>query len=130
MHAARAMQDSSAHIYPGFTTQDWLALAKRLMVVSNSGRISYDYDMKIAEAFAGIPDEPADMWPFFAAFGDTPVLGLRGELSDILSAETLARMQAELPDVTAVTVPRVGHVPTLEEPAAQTAIARFLSRFA
>ena len=130
MHAARAMQDNSAHIYPDFDTQDWLAFAKRLMVVGNSGRISFDYDMKIAEPFSAPAEAPVDMWPLFKAFGDIPVLGLRGELSDILSAETLARMQTELPDFTAVTVPRVGHVPTLEEPVSQQAIAQFLDRIA
>lgn len=128
MHAARAMQEMSAEIYPDFDTHNWLTFAKRLMVVNNSGRISLDYDMKIAEQFAPADEEPADMWPLFKALSYVPVLGLRGELSDILSAETFAKMAREHEHFEAVTVPRVGHVPTLEEPAAQAAIAAFLGR--
>lgn len=130
VHAARAMQESTSHIYPGFEIHDWLALAKRLMVVGNSGRISFDYDMKIAEQFAPADEEPADMWPLFKALGDVPVLGLRGELSDILSPETFARMAEELPGFEAVTVPGVGHVPILDEPVAQQAIAKLLGKIA
>ncbi|VVT12020.1 alpha/beta fold hydrolase [Erythrobacter sp. EC-HK427] len=130
MHAARAMQETSAHIYPDFGVHDWLTFAKRLMVVSNSGRISFDYDMKIAEQFAPVGEEPADMWPLLRALGDIPVLGLRGELSDILSPETFAKMAQELPQFVGVTVPRVGHVPTLEEPVAQAAIAALLEKIA
>ena len=54
---------------------------------------------------------------------------LRGALSDVLSADTLARMQREHPGMTAATIPDVGHVPMLDEPPAQDAIDRFLADF-
>ncbi|RJY08023.1 alpha/beta fold hydrolase [Aurantiacibacter aquimixticola] len=130
MHAARALRETNLLAYPDYATQDWLRLAKRLMVVGGSGRITFDYDMRIAEPFSDPPAEPFDMWPVYAKLDDTPVLALRGELSDILSHETLARMERELPNVDAVTVPRVGHAPTLEEPEAQAAIARLLGKVA
>ncbi len=130
MHAARSLQESNDDVYPGYEMRDWLRFAKRLMVVGNSGRISFDYDMKIAEPFLAPPAAPVDMWPLFEAFKGRPVLALRGELSDILSPETLAKMKAEIPQMEAVTVPGVGHAPTLEEPAAQEAIARFLGNIA
>lgn len=131
MHAARAMKESSSHIYPAFETADWLRLAKRLMVVSGSGRIAFDYDMKIAEPMLEA-DSPVDfdMWPAWRALASRPVLALRGELSDLLSEETFKRMAAEGEAVDAVTVPGVGHTPTLEEPVALQAIARLLGRVA
>ena len=53
---------------------------------------------------------------------------LRGELSDLLSAETVERMLAANPAMEAATVPRVGHAPTLDEPEAEAAIDRLLKR--
>ncbi len=132
MHAARSLREGSIGTYPDYAMKDWLRLAKRQMCIGGSGRITLDYDMHIADALAqdmegGIA---ADMWPVFRQLAGRPVLALRGELSDILSAETLARMARELPDCEAVTVPHVGHSPTLEEPVAQAAIARLLGKVA
>ncbi|WP_340589380.1 alpha/beta hydrolase [Erythrobacter alti] len=129
MHAARALQETSDYVYPGYKMRDWLRLAKRLMVVGNSGRISFDYDMKIAEPLAAEQESP-DMWPLFDALAGIPVMVLRGELSDLLSTQTVEKMQSRMPALEAVTVPGVGHVPTLEEPAAQAAIARLLEKVA
>lgn len=131
MHAARALKETNLVAYPEFEMQDWLRMAKRLMVLGGSGRIAFDYDMHIADPFdAPSPAEPFDMWSAFAALAGRPVLALRGELSDILSTKTFARMDHDLPDLEAVTVPRVGHAPTLEEPVAQEAIARLLAKVA
>jgi pimeloyl-ACP methyl ester carboxylesterase len=110
---------------------DWLAMAKRCMVVGGNGRIVFDYDMKVAEPFAQPGGEAGiDLWPGFAALGGRPVALLRGELSDVLSAATFARMSATLDDCHAVTVPQVGHAPMLDESEAVTAIDWLLTRFA
>lgn len=132
MHAARALRETSAAAYPDFDLGEWLVLAKRLMCVGNSGRIAFDYDMKIAEPFAAAGAQTAvvDMWPAWRALGGRPVLALRGELSDLLSAQTFARMGEEVSEAELVEIPRVGHAPTLDEPAAQAAIARLLAKVA
>lgn len=131
MHAARAMEETQALAFPDFETADWLAMAKRVMALSGNGRIVFDYDMKIAEPFAG-PAATAnpDLWPGIAMLRGKPLLFLRGALSDILGAGTLERMVAAAPDAEAVTIPRVGHAPTLDEPEARAAIARLLARLA
>ena len=131
MHAARSLKDSIGEAYPDYEIADWLKLSKRLMCLGGNGRIAFDYDMKIAEPFAAAGETQApDLWPAFAALGGRPVLTLRGELSDILSAETLERMDREMTEMEAVTIARTGHAPTLEEPEAQAAIARLLARVA
>jgi pimeloyl-ACP methyl ester carboxylesterase len=129
MHAARALEENQAAAFPDYEIADWLAMAKRCMVLGGNGRIHFDYDMKIAEPFTQ-PDGAAgaDMWPALEALRGRPVTLLRGELSDILSAATLARMAAVLPEAEAVTVPRVGHAPMLDEPAAIAAIEHLLAR--
>ena len=131
MHAARGLREQGGVAYPDFAISDWLRLAKRLMVVGPGGRIAFDYDMKIAEPFNRAEGTaPVDMWPAFRALADRPVLAVRGALSDIISAATLKRMGRELKGLQAVTVPRVGHAPTLEEPAAQQGIAALLAEVA
>jgi pimeloyl-ACP methyl ester carboxylesterase len=131
MHAARQLAEQGRAVHPGFAISDWLAFAKRMMVVAGNGRIVFDYDMKIAEEFnAPSPAEPIDLWGALRALAGVPTLVLRGELSDLLSAATVAKMEAELSGLEAVTVPRVGHPPTLAEAEAQQAIAELLAEVA
>lgn len=131
MHAARALEESQAHAYPDYEISDWLALAKRLMVLGSNGRIVFDYDMKIAEPF-NTPEGAGqvDMWPMLEALAGKPVLLLRGALSDILTAKTFEQMQAKLPGASAITLERVGHAPTLDEPESRAAIDALLARIA
>ncbi|MBC2665822.1 alpha/beta hydrolase [Novosphingobium flavum] len=129
MHAARALEESQAVSYPGYSLDDWLAMAKRVMTVGSNGRIVFDYDMKIAEPFEQAKDAPPlDLWPAFESLGGRPLLCVRGALSDILSAETLVAMMARLPGLETLTVPGVGHAPTLDEPEACEAVGRLLGR--
>lgn len=131
MHAARAVEESHGRFFPDFAVGDWLDLAKRTMTVGGNGRIVYDYDMKIAEPFKATGGAaPPDLWPTLAGLAGKPVLLLRGALSDVLSEATLARMQSALPEAEALTLPRVGHAPTLDEPEAVAAIDRLLTRAA
>lgn len=131
MHAARAIEESQGVAYPDYQIADWLGMAKRLMVLSGNGRIVFDYDMKIAEPLAttGVSAQ-ADLWPGIDGLAGRPVLFIRGELSDILGTETLGLMQQRLPEAEAVTVARVGHAPTLDEPEAVAAIDRLLAKIA
>ena len=129
LHAARDLREAQSDRYPDWPMERWLVYAKRLCKLSSSGRILFDYDMRIAEPFK-LPggDSGFDLWPAFRSLNGRPSLLLRGELSDLLSAATVDRMLAENPDMEAVTVPRVGHAPTLDEPEAQAAIERLLAR--
>jgi pimeloyl-ACP methyl ester carboxylesterase len=131
IHAARAAREANADAYPDWGIEDWLAMAKRLYRLNSNGRIVLDYDLKIAEPFR-VPGNEAgpDMWRALAALGSAPVLVVRGGRSDVLSAATAERMVAALPDAMLVTLPGIGHAPTLTEPAVQGAIDRWLARAA
>lgn len=129
MHAARALEETHGAAFPDFAAMDWLRMAKRLMAITQNGRVAFDYDMKIAEPF----DTPAaeggvDLWPAWEALGGRPLLVLRGAVSDLLSAQTAAEMARRVPDAEVVTVPGRGHAPTLDEPEALAAIERLLAR--
>jgi pimeloyl-ACP methyl ester carboxylesterase len=127
--AARDIGRRQADIYPGFSLEDWLGHAKRLCRVSREGRIVFDYDPEIA-APMDLPhnDDTMDLWAAFDGVRHLPILSLRGAGSDILSADTQAAMAARHPGLTAVTIPGVGHAPTLFEPDALAAIKGFLDQ--
>ena len=127
MHAARDLHARNAAIYPDWQIADWLGFAKRLCRLNAQGRIVFDYDARIAEAFR-LPggDAGLDLWTGFDALAAVPVLSVRGALSDVLSIETQAAMAARHPGLHAVTVPNVGHAPTLDEPASVMAVNALL----
>lgn len=129
LHAARFLAEGQRDRYPDWEIDDWLVYAKRLCRLSSNGRIVFDYDMRIAEPFK-LPqgDTGFDLWPAFRALDGIPSLVVHGALSDVLSAASVKQMTAELPMMESVTVPRVGHAPTLDEPAAQKAIDKLLKR--
>ncbi|TRD12633.1 alpha/beta hydrolase [Erythrobacter insulae] len=128
IHAARSLKDVHGAAFPDYDLDRWLEMAKRTLVVSQNGRISYDYDMAIAEPFKQPGNAaPPDLWPAYEALCDVPMVLLRGELSDLLTPETVTKMESRNPALKTVTVPRVGHAPTLDEPEARGAIDELLA---
>ena len=69
-----------------------------------------------------------NLWFLFRALSHLPLLLVRGEVSNILLPDTVARMQAARPDMTVVSVPGIGHAPTLAEPPVVAALRDFLDR--
>ncbi|WP_229665391.1 alpha/beta fold hydrolase [Croceicoccus mobilis] len=135
MHAARALQEVHGDVYPDWGIQEWIGFAKQLMELGGNGRIAFDYDMHIADAFVpasgggevGVPGGDA-MWPAFDALSGKPVLVVHGETSDLLTGTVAREMVGRIPGVELVTVPRTGHTPTLNEPAVREAIDRLIER--
>ena len=68
---------------------------------------------------------PVDAWESFRAVS-MPCLVLRGETSDVLAAETVAKMRDIKPDLEVATIPNRGHAPLLDEPESLAAIDTFL----
>ena len=118
--------------FDGLSDDDWNAWARRLYTSVN-GKPQADYDPNLTNVFAGHDDlvegNIPTMWTQFNALKRKPLLVLRGANSDILMPETVKKMQETKPDLIFETVPGRGHVPFLDEPAADTAIADFLLRF-
>ncbi|HET9427295.1 MAG TPA: alpha/beta hydrolase [Allosphingosinicella sp.] len=129
LHAARFLAEAQHDRYPEWELDQWLVYAKRLCKLTPNGRIVLDYDMRIAEPFKQAGAETGfDLWPAFKALSGRPSLVVHGGISDLLSPATVTRMKAEISGMESVTVPRVGHAPTLEEPEAVEAIDRLLER--
>jgi pimeloyl-ACP methyl ester carboxylesterase len=103
---------------------DWLAMADATFRRGSDGKLHFDWDTSLAKAIdrANLPD----LWPYFRSLRDVPTLALRGGVSDVLTEECFERMAREHPRLMRVTVPGVGHTPSLGEPAARAALASFL----
>ena len=113
-------------IYPDYSRAEWERFVRRT-AREDEGSVVPDYDMEIARNFESAASAP-NIWPLYQALDGRPVTILRGELSDLLSADVAARMASELSDVELVTVPRVGHAPSLDEPESLAALDRLLGR--
>ena len=113
------------HYQPG----DWAAMARRLFREGPEGRPVLDYDPDIAVPIAAAGTGPAPaLWPLWSGLAAArPVLVIRGETSDLLTARTLAKMRKTAPKTRFAQVPGVGHAPMLDEPAALEALTAFLA---
>jgi pimeloyl-ACP methyl ester carboxylesterase len=131
LHAARALAEGNATVFPRYELDDWIAMAKRLCRLTSGGRIVYDYDMRIADPIRGTtPAGPAvDLWPAAEALRGVPGLLVRGETSDLLTAATAEAMVGRI-GLELVTVAQTGHAPTLDEPEVVAAIDRLLAKVA
>ena len=105
--------------------QDWLGVARGTFTEAEDGRLMLDYDPQIAKTLEG---PTPDLLALYRALRPFPVLALRGAYSSVLSEAGFATMKTEKPDLEQLTVPGVGHAPTLMEPSAVEAIDDFLAR--
>ena len=132
LHAARAIAEVQGVAYPDYDIEDWLRMAKRLCRLTPAGRVVLDYDARLAEPFRQVQGAApsTDLWPTLDSLRDVPGLIVRGGLSDVLSPAIAEEMARRLPRAELVTLPRVGHAPSLDEPEARRAINRLLTRVA
>ena len=123
--AAAQTAHTNGIAFPDYQESDWQAMARDLYVQDET-RPVLDYDPAIAQGISAGTASP-NLWPLFEQVGNKPLLVLRGETSDILSAGTLVEMQRRLPHVAVQTIADRGHAPTLNEPDARVAIFDFLA---
>jgi pimeloyl-ACP methyl ester carboxylesterase len=114
--------------WPNLSEQRWSTIVRRGFREDASGAIRVDADPMIGEMLRAAPVATANLWPFWSVLRGIPMLAIRGERSDILSAATFARMKAENPDLAQLEVAMRGHVPLLDEPECLAAIDAFLAR--
>ncbi|MEO8486178.1 MAG: alpha/beta hydrolase [Betaproteobacteria bacterium] len=108
---------------------EWRFLVDNVLVQRPDGTWTLHYDPAIAIPFREglkVPGD-VDLWRLWDAIR-APTLVLRGERSDLLSADTARQMTLRGPKAELVTLTGVGHAPTLV-PAAQIELVRaFLDR--
>lgn len=90
---------------------EWWHLASTSCRALPDGRVALHYDPGIAVPLRAGVGGAVEMWPVWNAI-TAPTLVLRGEVSDLLLPETLARM-AERPGVETEVIAGCGHAPAL-----------------
>ena len=114
--------------WPNLSAERWSTIVRRGYRENAAGALRVDADPMIGEILRAAPAATANLWPFWKVLRGIPMLAIRGERSDILSAATFARMKAENPDLAQLEVAERGHVPLLDEPECTAAIDAFLAR--
>ncbi len=94
------------------TEEEWDYLARTSMEQTVDGKYRLAYDPKVVLGLESAgPIEDVNLWPLWPQI-DLPILLLRGENSNIISAETFDQMCAS-PNVQGRTFKNVGHAPAL-----------------
>jgi pimeloyl-ACP methyl ester carboxylesterase len=109
------------------TENDWRLMAELTYRRGPDGLFHPLWDVRLA---ATLDETARDLWPLWGALANVPVLMVRGGVSNLLLPETVARMQADRPDMRVVTVPGIGHAPILTEPSALAALRSFVEAYA
>ena len=127
--AEEALRHFHAAHFPALGVDDWQALAKAIFVETD-GQIRPDFDPRLGNTVRTIDFESSVpvLWPQFVGLGNIPVLAIRGENSDILSAETVSEMAARHRYFEQLTVPGQGHAPLLRDTASLERIKAFALR--
>ncbi len=116
--------------FPDYTRPDWDAFARCTYLEDPSGTPVAAYDPAIIQLLNNLDFtvELPNLWSLWPALGKIPLLAIRGELSDLLSADLLDAMVARHSRAEALVIPNRGHAPTLTEPMAVFRIEQFLQR--
>ncbi|MEL7543692.1 MAG: alpha/beta fold hydrolase, partial [Pseudomonadota bacterium] len=123
--AARTVADINGRDFPNVSAAEWDVLARQWFNDSH-GRPVAGYDPALARALTASNSVIPEMWPQFRALARFPLLVVRGDNSDLLSAETVAKMCRLHPDARSIEVPGEGHAPLLRDDYSQNAITKFL----
>jgi pimeloyl-ACP methyl ester carboxylesterase len=127
-----SMEEAEAYIravsapFGPHSDAEWRFLTEHVVRAKPDGKLRIHYDPGLAVPFnAAAPHQDMDLWPFWEQVR-CPTLVIRGELSDLLSRETVERMQGSGPRARAVEIAGVGHAPTLMQPAQIALVREFL----
>jgi len=125
--ATRVVYEMNQRQFPIVTMEDWAEQA-RAWFNDDNGFPALGYDPNIAKAISVSEGPIPELWPQFGALAHVPVLAIRGEHSDILSAKTLEEMRARHPRLEMFTVRGQGHAPMLRDAPTISTIETFLQR--
>lgn len=132
-HTVEEAADALWSISQGFgphSREQWLALTRPQLVDDAAGGFKPHYDPAIAVPFRAITPElaaigEAALWAAYDSLR-LPVLLLRGEQSDLLSAETARQMTERGPQARLQVFAGVGHAPMLVQPEQREVVRSFL----
>ncbi|MBC8212469.1 MAG: alpha/beta hydrolase [Gammaproteobacteria bacterium] len=101
--------------YRGLSAQQWSALAQHGSRRTEDGRFALHYDPVIGEYTRAAAGQDIDLWALWQKISG-PQLLMWGEDSDVLTADTVNRMQQLNDRLELSSWPGIGHAPSLMEP--------------
>src|SRR5215469_3672025 len=124
--AVQIVRDMNRRHFTALDNAGWEALARQLFNDSN-GKPAASYDPNVGKALSevDIAKPVPDMWEHFESLRQKPLMVLRGENSDLLSAATVQEMQARHPNLTPALIRNEGHAPLLLDRFSQRLVADF-----
>ena len=127
--ATNIVRDINIRQFTALDGAGWQKLTRQLFNEAD-GRPAAAYDPKVGTALSevDIAKPVPSMWEHFESLFQVPVMVLRGENSDLLSASTVQDMQARHPALTSVVIRNEGHAPLLLDRLSQRLISDFLAQ--
>jgi esterase len=124
---AMAYRRQMSPIVASRSLEDQEELARGVLRRRDDGRWIWKMDPQyVQQRVAQGPPVRPPLWPVLQGLS-CPALVVWGEDSDVLSQSQARRMAEALPKGQLVSVPGVGHAPTLVEPVVLAALGRFLA---
>lgn len=127
--AVALLKSIGASRFPALSDDDWRGQASSIWT-EKDGRLVAAFDPALTKTLEQVSfDQPMPtLWPQFDGLAAMPVMVIRGEHSDILTAGTVEAMAARRPDLDILTVPGQGHAPLLTDLPAIGRIRAFAAR--
>ena len=129
--AAHLLKEGNGAMFPKLSDDDWMKFAQ-LTFRDENGVPKSDYDPgigdNIRENASSSGGDTEMMWSLFKALAQKPILGIRGETSDLLSSNTFSQMADLAHSFTSYIVPNQGHAPFLDDAESIEQIRSFISQ--
>lgn len=123
--AAKMVRDMNRRHFPAISDKVWEEVARALFN-ERSGRPAPGYDTNLSQALSVLNGPIPELWPQFEAARRLPIMAIRGENSDILSAATVEEMRRRHTGLVTLIVKGQGHAPFLKDAPTISAIRDFL----
>ncbi|UTW11593.1 alpha/beta fold hydrolase [Marinobacterium rhizophilum] len=107
------------------SASQWRRLAQTGTRMLEDGSLALHYDPAIAENLRLSSDEDVDLWELWQQIR-CPQMLIWGEASDVLLADTVARMGQENPAMQLLSLPGIAHAPSLMDPPQIEAVVAWL----
>ena len=129
--AIASLKDYSSAQFPDMPDSYWEKQVDSIFEVENGSYVAR-YDRKLLNTLNAINlDAPlVALWPQFIGLTQIPVMLLRGSNTDLLSMETVQKMQELHPALVYREVAGQGHAPDLDTEGVAEAISEFLAKSA
>ena len=124
--AARMTRELTRRQFPEIPDAVWEEVARQWYNERN-GRPAPGYDAGLGNALSVLDGPLPALWPQFEALKRVPLMVVRGENSDLLTAATVDEMRRRHPAMATITVPGQGHAPLLKDATTIEAIRHFLA---